>query len=349
MQTDFHHAVTYALARLAGFSREEASIVGYAAQYVDDAIEEGTILFDTGAMYTRTSSAHKTLDYRNFAQLANSRVWVPFHFLPGNGGLPAGQDPEGSYIDKLITRPDSPVARDMIAAAIADRGEPWALHRLGISMHVYADTWAHQGFAGVSHVVNHATDITGEDGLPDNDLGDRLKNYFINNALPLGHGTVLSNPDKPWLVWAYTNGLGQRIERNNPRDYLEACEKMCRAMQAFRAGDVNAAVPGLKTPDAETFVKLFSMTKVSDEEQRHKAWIDFIARGAFSFGSEKPAYAPRGAGSWKEAALGDVADDAAKYTPAFLRSDWKMFHDALMAHRFEIVHRILPRYGLCIG
>ena len=41
-----------------------------------------------------------------------------------------------------------------------------ALHRLGITMHVYADTWAHQGFAGTPHEINQATEITGPTACP---------------------------------------------------------------------------------------------------------------------------------------------------------------------------------------
>ncbi len=348
MQTDFHHAVTYALARLAGFSKDEAAIVGYAAQYVDDAVEEGTIVFDNGALYSRTASAHKMLDYRNLEMLKNSTCWVPFHFLPGNGGLAPDKSPDGPFINKLITVPNSPIAQDMIRACIADRGSQYALQRLGISMHVYADTWAHQGFAGVSHVINNATDITDESGKPDERVATKLKNFFINNALPLGHGCVLSNPDRPWLVWAYTNGLGQRIERNNPRDYLEASDAMVRAMQRFRAGDPDANVPGISDKDKETLLKLFLGIKVEEETPRHQAWCDMIARGAFGF-ADKPAYVPRGAGSWKHDALGDVDDGKATFTPGFVSSSWKMFHDALMAHRFDVIYRILPRYGILIA
>ncbi len=57
-------------------------------------------------MFTRISSAHKMLDYRNFQEFVNYQVWIPFHFLPGNGGRKAGEDPEGKFIEKLIFRPN---------------------------------------------------------------------------------------------------------------------------------------------------------------------------------------------------------------------------------------------------
>lgn len=347
MQVDFHHGVTYVLARLAGFDAPEASIVAASSQYVDDAVESGVVAFDNGAMYKRISSAHKMLDYRNCEELASHLVWVPFHFLPGNGGLPAGQDPDGSFIRKLVCVPNSPVAQDVIRWCIAERGLPCGLHRLGITMHVYADTWAHQGFAGVNHVVNHATDLAGPDGKPDDSLADRLKNYFLNSALPLGHGAVLSNPDKPFLVWSYTNGLGERVQRDNPNDFLTACEHMCRAMQRFRAGDDQAPAAGLRTQDRDTLDRLLRTLTSAEGKDRHQGWLGAIEQGAFGFGAEKVTYVGEGEGSWKHQALGEPKNGKFGYQPAFLVSHWKLFHDALQAHRFDVLHNILPAYGIC--
>jgi hypothetical protein len=351
MQIDFHHAVTYVLARLAGFSAPEANVIAYASQYVDDAVQSGAVAFDNGAMYARISSAHKMFDYRNFEELADQLVWVPFHFLPGNAGLPAGSDPEGPFVRKLVCVPNSHVARDMIRAVIAHRGMRHALHRLGITMHVYADTWAHQGFAGIAHTINHATDLTGPGGERDHSLMDKLKNYFLNKALPLGHGTVLGNPDRPWLVWGYTNGLGERIERNNPKEFLDAADHMCRAMQRFRAGDPDFAAPGIPANDREVVWALINGVVDVDEKKRHDAWIAEVRKGAFSFGAEAVAYDGEGEGSWKARALGTLEkpEHGFSYSPAFLRSDWKLFHDALQAHRLEIVNHILPEYGICVA
>ena len=154
MQIDFHHATTYVIARDAGFKHDEAEIVAYAAQYVDDATSSGTVQFDNQAVYNRISSAHKMLDPRNTQALANHQVWMAFHFLPGNGNKQAGENPSGSFINKIICRPNSPVAQEMVRGVILDKNRLYGLHRLGVAMHVYADTWAHQGFAGVLHEIN---------------------------------------------------------------------------------------------------------------------------------------------------------------------------------------------------
>jgi hypothetical protein len=351
MQIDFHHATTYVLARLAGFSPAEADVVAYSAQYVDDAVNSGGIEFSNGAMYARICSAHKMLDYRNFEALADHLVWMPFHFLPGNGGRPAGQDPDGPFINKLRCLPNSPIARDMVIAVIRAKYQRASLHRLGIAMHTYADTWAHQGFVGVRHELNHATAITGADGQHDHSFMDRIKNYFVDIVLPLGHGTVLSNPDKPWLLWGYTNGLGERVERNNPADYLDACDHMCRAMQCFRAGDISHGAPGLPVRDRAVITEMISGVREDDEAKRHAVWLDAIEKGKFSFGAEKVTYRGEGKGSWKQEAFGDLDEPRGGYAyrPDFLRSNWKLFHDALQAHRLEVTNHILPEYGICVA
>ena len=86
MQLDFHHAVTYVTARIAGFGHEEADIIAYSSQFVDDAVSSGVVCFDNKAMYSRISSAHKAIDPRNLDNAENHLIWLPFHFLPGNGG-----------------------------------------------------------------------------------------------------------------------------------------------------------------------------------------------------------------------------------------------------------------------
>ena len=137
--------------------------------------------------------------------------------------------------------------------------------------------------------------------------------------------------------------------RNNTSDALEAAENMCVAMQRYIVGDPDANVAGL---DAETKGKLHQMfvglTKEEGDE-RHDEWLQAIRGGAFSFGAaELSYYNPRGRKSWKAEALGSSHDlPVHRYQPAFLQCNWKMFHDAIQAHRFHVVHDILPRYGIC--
>lgn len=364
MQIDFHHATTYVIARYAGFDHPDASILAYCAQYVDDATNNGTLTFDNGAMYNHTSSAHKMLDYKNFNELSNHKVWIPFHFLPGNGQKPAGESPDGGFIEKLICRPNSPIAQDMVRECISHADKPYSLHRLGITMHIYADTWAHQGFAGVIHKVNdiHALDEAGEENQSFlkrkkhffKDLVNGITGKFIGDAVPLGHGAALSDPDKPYLKWSYHDYHNQLVRRDNTELFLEAAEAMCKAMQRFRLGDPEAPVGGLPQNARDKIKSLFLSISDEDGDRRHQQWLKKIAEGFFDFGAVKLEYLAKGDLSWKYKALGrlksiDNKNDTFHYQVSFLKSDWKMFHDALLAHRFFIIHDLLPRYGICVA
>ncbi len=355
MQIDFHHATTYVIARAAGFEHNKAEIIAYASQYVDDATSSGVVHFDNQAVYHRISSAHKILDLRNTQELANHQVWLAFHFLPGNGGMQAGENPQGSFINKIVCRPNSPIAQEMVRGVILEKDRLYGLHRLGVAMHVYSDTWAHQGFSGVMHDINEVEDSveTGDSGVFRGGINAwlkaRLRDKLDDLVPPLGHGRANVFPDIPFLQWQYENGRGEVIARDNTRDFMEAADHMCMAMQRFILGDPDASVAGL---DVDTKGKLHEMfVGVTNEEgeDRHAEWLQAIRGGAFSFGAAAIAdYMPRGRESWKAQALGSSHDlPVHRYQPAFLQSDWKMFHDAIQAHRFHVVHDILPRYGIC--
>jgi len=362
MQIDFHHAATYVIARYAGFAHRDAETIAYCSQYVDNATNEGVIHFENGAMYHRIASAHEMLDYSNFKELANHYVWIAFHFLPGNGKMRAGENPGEKFIHKIICTPDSYVAREMVAACIREQDTPYGLHRLGITMHVYADTWAHQGFVGVQHQVNAITALDDKDN-EDQKFLKRLKNVFgdmlesvaasfVGDALPLGHGAALSHPDKPFLQWSYRDHDGQIVRRDNTAEFTEAADMMCQAMQRYRVRDPEANVPGLSPAQKAKIRDMLESLQDDKGENRHELWLEAIARGDFGFPAQSLQYRAKGVNSWKHKAVGtrrviEKKSERFQYDPSFLASDWKLFHDALQVHRLKIIRDILPRYGIC--
>ncbi len=352
MQIDFHHTTTYIVARDAGFNHQDAEIIAYASQYVDDATLAGPIHFDNGAAYNRINSAHNMIDLRNENEIANHNVWIPFHFLPGNGNMQADQNPLGSFINKIICTPDSPVAQEMLSDTILEQHRNYGLHRLGISLHVYADTWAHQGFAGVQHLINeveHAQE-TDNYGIFTPLVGQLLRNLLDDTIPPLGHARAQIFPDMPFLNWQYKNGSGDLITRNNPVDFLAACDKMCFWMRRYLLKNPHADVTGLSNETRKQIKQMFSQTLFERGEDRHQTWLAAIRTGFFTQFSSLSIkdYATRGAQSWKYAALGSSEDQAEyHYQTTFLTSNWKLFHDALQAHRFNVIYNILPKYGIC--
>lgn len=347
MQIDFHHAVTYVAARIAGFPHQDADIVAHGAQYVDDATCSGAIQFDNKAIYSRISSSYKTIDVaHNLDPVDDLMVWMPFHFLPGNGGAGPGENPQGTFIHKLVTLPGSPVAEEMLKAALDDNNKPYSLHRLGITMHVYADTWAHQGFAGVIHQINDVEGFeeTDDSGVFSGGLSGFIGRVVETAAPSLGHGKANVFPDIPFLSWTYKNGHGEQISRNNTDIFCEAADGLCKAMQRYRGTDPT----GIGSGDMDTIHALFKNLKHKEGVDRHARWVKVIADGAFSFGPARISYADDGKDSWKAQALGSSRElPSYPYKDDFLRSNWKLFHDALQLHRITVSHDILPRFGIC--
>lgn len=162
MEIDFHHGTVYALSRMAGFTPDDAYIIAYSSQYVDDAgtyfasqllkvFEWHAVFFEDYGVFEYIDSSHAMYDIAMWKELDQHKVWIPFHFLPAGIGA--------QFIDKALCKKAwdieaqwmNPVAKDMVDEVVNNAGNyPWGLHRLGITMHVLADTFAHQNFAGIN-------------------------------------------------------------------------------------------------------------------------------------------------------------------------------------------------------
>ena len=93
MNKDFHYYGTYYAAILAGYSKAEAEKIAWAAEMVDEFTEKdfSTIFNKKKVVYT-CETIFETAQHE-LSKLSNvedkdlqkiRRIWVPFHFLPGN-------------------------------------------------------------------------------------------------------------------------------------------------------------------------------------------------------------------------------------------------------------------------
>lgn len=174
MQIDFHYYATYCAAYLAGYSHEECLAICYSAQFTDCCTR--TLLSTIGgpSEAATTQLQLEMMDARtDLLGLQDiTRIWASFHFLPRD--LKA--DPEkGSRIYKakyrLICGPNG----DLLVKTV-NLAKDKSLQAAGIAMHVLADTWAHQYFAGTPSQVINNTDYWFYELLPAEDSGDSANN-----------------------------------------------------------------------------------------------------------------------------------------------------------------------------
>jgi hypothetical protein len=355
MNIDFHYGVIYLLGRLAGFEKPEAEIVAHCCQYVDDATVSGMLEFAGGESYERFASAHKMFDYMNISNVSDKRIWAPFHFLPAGEG--------DTLEDKSVCKPDSAIAREMMALAIDNRGAENALHRLGVTLHVYVDTWAHQNFTGTISDHNVVKSLTSDDYSHETWLG-KLQQFvsdivhttqsnFLDEVVKLGHGAALHFPDQPWARWQYENGHGLKFQRDNLPIFMQAADMAYRALKGFRHGNAAfAQEEGLPPAVATALADLLGSNRLDDPLKRLDVLTQAFTSGKVpGFSEDIPPYVGKGPQSWKDRATGivnDVADGDKKpvWSEAFEQSDYRKFHDAIKEHRFVVTQVILPKHGV---
>lgn len=357
MNIDFHYGVVYVVARVGGLPRDAARTVAHACQYVDDATTPGILRFAGGETFERFATAHKMIDYSNTENDKNSLVWTPFHFLPAGEGK--------TLQEKAVCRPDSAVAREVMRRAIRQRNADNALHRLGVTLHTYVDTWAHQGFAGIECKFNRVSRLEALDCTPASWLArladatgrliEHMESELLSEHLPVGHGAALHYPDLPWAQWRYIDGTGMPVSRQNLDEFVRAAEMACRVVQAFVAGsEAFESQPGLPVNVKDALRNLLRTNTSTDDQQRLEGICAAVEAGRVPGLRETiPGYVAKGPGSWKWDATGLQSDDdrgeRPQWSEAFERSDYRCFHDAVKEHRFVVTQEILPAHGLRIA
>jgi hypothetical protein len=214
MRLDFHFYTIYALARSVGFNPENAYVIAYASQYTDDEVNENTLLFENGGEFEPVITAHRIFDPMAVSERICKKVWVPFHFLPGNRGM---------GIEQMSTVANGDLAQAIIDQFLSYDLLPYSRHLLGIILHAYADTWSHQNFSGMRNGINQASELRVQG-----------KNIHIYNLAPtLGHAQTGSTPDEPRLEWEYINYRGELQQIANYNRAIEAAQNCHKVLSQF--------------------------------------------------------------------------------------------------------------------
>jgi hypothetical protein len=374
MDIDMHYYGTYALARAAGLRQDAARVIATAAQYVDDSIGlEKSVVHPDGARFHIDATSHHPFSLQGLIENNDlddqQLVWVPFHFLPGGEG--------SSQSQKLMCVKNSPFAQAMRDHHLAQANAFFWLELMGITAHVYADTFAHYGFSGVSSRVNRVV----PESISTANLADTkgfLERFFAKfgkqNALEnfrtrissavgqagtmldptatgaLGHGAVATFPDQPYLRWSYSYEMPQyagktTVTRDNAQDYEEAAAALFDMFRkATTALDGQYADGPGRDFEKDIRPRVRDIIRVEKPTaDRIELWKAAMAAGAFSAAGE--TIPPYDAEDWRKDVL--QLSGYATAQEATAQSAYR-FHRAAHIHRNYVLMELLPRMGVYI-
>jgi len=188
MQKDFHYHVIYTLAKEAGYDDNDAYVMAYASQYVDDNTDREYSAFDShGEFYVgfpdeigKSGEFYfpiltQAVDITSLKLSVQRYIFAPFHFTPGDNDV----EINGKKNPLCTTRG----CKNAITL-VQDAAKNKDLHRIGIALYTYADTWSHERFSAFHEDWNkvYKSIIA---GLPPN----------------IGHAEVFHKPDEISVEW----------------------------------------------------------------------------------------------------------------------------------------------------
>lgn len=366
MQKDMHYYGTYALARAAGLKVKDARVIAYAAEYVDDATVNSSKVHKDGGMFETRASAHTNKEVIKNAVADHTEqrhVWVPFHFFPGNEG--------DTLSEKLVCVKDSDLAQQMvknhIRHAVSVKSE-YGLAMIGVMAHVYADTFAHYGFSGVSSRNNKVDGKSFELEVKNPEVKAYIMNRmssFLTKYTPsfmiknyrsvasrgansvtgaLGHGGVGTYPDRPFLKWRFRFKENNKDSgwRDNPATYMEACEKLHAAFSEFAE---RAEISENAVPFESIRGKIDEILRLeADKEGRIDAWIKAIHNNDL-FKKDDNEILHYSKEDWDR-----QRDDFKKLNHSHEIRDREVyqFHQAVNYHQSYTLKNLLPKHGIVV-
>lgn len=350
MQLDMHFYGVYALARAAGIKADTARIIAYASQFVDDAIDDDKIVLSSDNALLPLMTSHMPLDYKNTILSDQWRVWVPFHFIPGNKG--------DSFAQKMICQMHSEPVKAMIKHALDLKHEDYWPHLIGITAHVYADTFAHYGFIGIKDELNKVKQGSIDYSENSKNILQYIKVKFeefksrslgtFAELVPIGHGAVATLPDRPYLKWKFeyeSRDNKSKSNRDNSSTFYDGCESLFTFFSKFievcpKEKDQN--IPKNWDQISEK-VKILLKNQAPISE-RIELWKDYISKGIFctvepldkKINYDKNLWRPRRAEFSIQAEDEIIQTDAYK----FLKSSF--------IHKDFVLYDLLPSIGLIV-
>jgi len=353
MQLDMHYYGTLAMAIAAGIPNKDAETIAYAAQFVDDSTgNDSSEHEDHGLLYAISTAHHPLQSFldRIGAKIKEGteeqrKIWVPFHFLPGGKGK--------TLSEKLLCIKNSGIAQEMLENNLeTSLKKSFGLELMGITAHVYMDTFSHYGFSGIAssfnRVKSETVSFTKEPKTGDY-IKEKFKSFFEKYVVApgaqaavkfLGHAGVATYPDRPYLHYRFDfdkprpdNGITSI--RDNSATFFEGCRYLHAFFSRFARTKYTKTGNYRNFEDIEKNVRQAIVCE-ADMQGRIKAWRDSgLIKGC-------TVYNPL---TWEE---GKKKFPKYKVSEKGIDTEIYRFHQAATFHRYFVLKDLLPSHGIAV-
>lgn len=243
MDINFHYFAVKRIARVAGFEEEEAQLIAEYSQFVDEYTDDHSyyinevpeyaeiLLNESGQFQAVQTGFVSNLDYAALIRRENQiNYLIPFHFMP-HVASESREKVKETYQVKRSVKGDHSIISDMLEEEAATcrrylsgtKERRQSLISLGVLLHVFADTYAHENFNGFAGDINAAKLLEAV-----TDMGeDVIKQMEPSSVLPpIGHGRVGLAPDATCVHFKIEQEepIGKtkiKWERSNWKDFME--------------------------------------------------------------------------------------------------------------------------------
>lgn len=261
MDINYHYFAIKTLARFAGFAEEDAQVVAANSQMIDDFDLFNYMILDSvpefAQRYARkvpglnywffnpvTTGFSSLIDFAHLGlDRYQRRIAIPFHFIPQttlNVPQPtrAGWRTVPAHMN-VVTLMQAQMT-DAIQKYLQSSGQRVDTMRVGMLLHTFADTYAHQSFSGFHGWENHARLMQVVDNATQQNITASYEpeKYFLFPSI--GHANVNHAPDDSNVSFAIheqTQEGGEyslHYQRSNTDEYKTASREILNILRACK-------------------------------------------------------------------------------------------------------------------
>ncbi len=245
MNINFHYFAVKTIAQFAGLTEPVAQTVAAYSQLVDDYDIYASINLKDVPEYARhlaekngsgwkfypvTTGFNSFIDMSRLMKEINQRlITIPFHFIPRQALSTYNANTERQYYRTVPTLlHDGTLMASMLEQARLKPSGTERIILIGMLIHTFADTYAHQQFSGFWGWENHSEVTKVENVFTGKNITSEYKNPIYHSAPSIGHTNVYHAPDDSFASFEIRLKLNEKDEynvyynRSNVREFVNA-------------------------------------------------------------------------------------------------------------------------------